>query len=345
MPEYDFSPAVLHTYRSAVVPPADFDAFWSKTLAETRVAPVAARFEPADYGLTAFDVFDLTYAGFGGHPVRGWFILPKGATGRLPLVVRYIGYGGGRSLPYDHLVWPAAGYAHLVMDTRGQGSAWSPGDTPDPVGSDPASPGFMTRGILDREAYYYRRVFTDAVRAIEAGRGHPAVDPDKVAVDREVGVDFGIGAALGNAHGAWKIAEERHVGHHRLDRRLEPGGGERDATALAAPDHRDLVGIDPRMAAPGLDGAHRVGEHPPVVIGLAVEDAAGHEAGRGRIGADGIGRVAGRPGAALAARVHHQVRVAGGGPDEPLVREPASAAVPEVLHDGGQRRVAGAGGP
>jgi cephalosporin-C deacetylase len=196
MPEYDFSPAVLHTYRSAVVPPADFDAFWSKTLAETRAAPIAARFEPADYGLTAFDVFDLTYAGFGGHPVRGWFILPKGATGRLPLVVRYIGYGGGRSLPYDHLVWPAAGYAHLVMDTRGQGSAWSPGDTPDPVGSDPASPGFMTRGILDREAYYYRRVFTDAVRAIEAGRGHPAVDPDKVAV---VGGSQGGGISLAAA--------------------------------------------------------------------------------------------------------------------------------------------------
>ena len=26
----------------------------------------------------------------------------------------------------------AAGYAHLVMDTRGQGSGWSVGETPDP---------------------------------------------------------------------------------------------------------------------------------------------------------------------------------------------------------------------
>ena len=47
-------------------------------------------------------------------------------------------------------MWAAAGYAHLVMDTRGQGSTWSVGDTPDhDTTGAPAHPGFMTRGILD----------------------------------------------------------------------------------------------------------------------------------------------------------------------------------------------------
>jgi cephalosporin-C deacetylase len=182
MPTYDLSPAELDTYRSAVVPPEDFDAFWAATLNEARAHPIAASFTPVDVGLKLIDVFDLSFAGYGGQTVRGWFLLPKGATGKLPLVVRYVGYGGGRSLPHDHLVWPAAGYAHLVMDTRGQGSSWSPGDTPDPEGSAPAHPGFMTRGIQSRDTYYYRRVFTDAVRAIEAGRGHETVDAGKVAV-------------------------------------------------------------------------------------------------------------------------------------------------------------------
>ena len=49
-------------------------------------------------------------------------------------------------------------------------------------GSDPAFPGYMTRGITDPSTYYYRRVFTDAVRAVEAARSHPAVDPGRVAV-------------------------------------------------------------------------------------------------------------------------------------------------------------------
>ncbi|MDR3476218.1 MAG: acetylxylan esterase [Devosia sp.] len=182
MPTYDLDPEKLKSYRSAVLPPADFDSFWSATLAEARSVPLAAQFTPIDVGLKLVEVFDLSFAGFGGHPVRGWFILPTQRREKLPLVIRYIGYGGGRSLPHDHLVWPVAGYAHLVMDTRGQGSSWSPGDTPDPVGSDPALPGFMTRGILSRESYYYRRVFTDAVRAVEAGRGHAAVDASRVAV-------------------------------------------------------------------------------------------------------------------------------------------------------------------
>jgi len=70
------------------------------------------------------------------------------------------------------------------MDTRGQGAAWSPGDTPDlyAEGGSPAVPGTMTRGILDPQHYYYRRVFTDAARAIEAARAHPEVDAEHIAL-------------------------------------------------------------------------------------------------------------------------------------------------------------------
>jgi cephalosporin-C deacetylase len=110
------------------------------------------------------------------------------------VVVEYIGYGGGRGLAHERILWAAAGYAHVVMDTRGQGSTWSVSDTPDPdpVGA-PAHPGSMTRGILDPITYYYRRVFTDAVRAVEAARSHEAVDPDRVAV---TGASQGGGISL-----------------------------------------------------------------------------------------------------------------------------------------------------
>lgn len=40
----------------------------------------------------------------------------------------------------------------------------------------------MTRGVLDKATYYYRRVFTDGVRAVEAAQSHHAVDPDRIAV-------------------------------------------------------------------------------------------------------------------------------------------------------------------
>lgn len=40
----------------------------------------------------------------------------------------------------------------------------------------------MTRGIDAPENYYYRRVFTDGVRAVEAARSHPLTDPARTIV-------------------------------------------------------------------------------------------------------------------------------------------------------------------
>ena len=181
---FDFPYEELVKYRPVRVEPADFDHFWSSTLAEARSFPLAARFEPVDSGLRLLETYDLTYRGYGGQPIKGWFLLPKVRTAPVPCVVHFIGYGGGRSFPIEWTQFPAAGYALLVMDTRGQGSSWSPGDTPDPEpeGSSPHYPGFMTRGILDPMTYYYRRVFVDGVRAVEAARSHPAVDAGQVAV-------------------------------------------------------------------------------------------------------------------------------------------------------------------
>lgn len=164
--------------------PADFDAFWQETLSATRQFPLEARFEPVDYHLRTVETFDVTFNGYGGQPVKGWLLLPAQRSEPLPCVVEYIGYGGGRGFPIDWLAWSSAGFAHLIMDTRGQGSSWRRGDTPDPEpdGSNPQVPGFMTRGILRPQTYYYRRVFSDAIRAVEAARAHKAIDAQRIAV-------------------------------------------------------------------------------------------------------------------------------------------------------------------
>lgn len=184
MPFYDFPLEKLQTYQPPLTAAADFDAFWQETLAQTRAHPLNARFEAVDYALRQMETYDVTFNGYGGQPVKGWLILPRHRAAPLPAVVEYIGYGGGRNFPVSWLVYASAGFAHLVMDTRGQGSASTPGDTPDlePEGSNPQYPGMMTRGILKPRTYYYRRLFTDAVRAVEAARSHPAINPQQVVV-------------------------------------------------------------------------------------------------------------------------------------------------------------------
>lgn len=183
MPRFDLSLPELREYRPDVRVPADFDEFWQGTLAESRAVASAPVLSPHPTPLTTLDVVDVTFSGFAGDPVKGWLTSPRGAAGPLPLVVEYNGYGGGRGLPVERIGWASAGYAHFFMDTRGQGSMWgSGGETPDPHGTGPSSSGFMTRGIDDPESYYYRRVFTDAVLAIDALRSLDLVDSARVAV-------------------------------------------------------------------------------------------------------------------------------------------------------------------
>ncbi|GAA1750694.1 acetylxylan esterase [Streptomonospora arabica] len=195
MPRTDLPLAELPGYRAASTAPADFDDFWAQTLGEAarREAPVSAAVHRTP--LTTLDVFDVGFPGFGGHTVKAWLTLPRARSGRLPCVVRFPGYGNGRANPLSALEYASCGYAHLVMDVRGQGTTdRGTGDTPDPEDSPhPHRPGFMTKGVLDPHRYYYRRVITDAVRAVAAARSFESVDPDRVAV---VGASQGGGLAV-----------------------------------------------------------------------------------------------------------------------------------------------------
>jgi cephalosporin-C deacetylase len=192
MTHFDLQGDELRNYRPDLDVPSDIGEFWEATLASSPPEPPV--FEPVENHLAIIDTVDVTFTGYDGTPVRGWLMLPANAIGGLPVVVQYIGYGGGRGLPHERLLWAAAGYAHFVMDTRGQGSAWGVGHTPDTgSGGEPAHPGFMTRGVADPERYYYRRLFTDAVRAIDAATSHPQVDPEQVAV---AGSSQGGGVAI-----------------------------------------------------------------------------------------------------------------------------------------------------
>ena len=125
--------------------------------------------EPVRCGLRIVDVFDVTFSGFGGEPIKAWLHRPAGQAGDLPVVVRYCGYEGGRGLPHQVNSWPLAGYASFSIDARGQGSGsgWS-GDTPDSGPFGQSTLGLLTHGILEPETYYYRRLFTDAVLAVDA---------------------------------------------------------------------------------------------------------------------------------------------------------------------------------
>lgn len=164
--------------------PGDYRAFWSAALDDARRHPLGTRLCPVEAGLATIDVFDIAFRGADGRTVAGWLRLPRRRTGPLPGVVHFNGYGAGRLSPIDDLTWSAAGYAHLVMNTHGQGGG---------------STGHLLEGIDTAERSYYRGVFVDAARAVEALRALDETDASRVAAlgnSQGGGIALGVGALV-----------------------------------------------------------------------------------------------------------------------------------------------------
>jgi cephalosporin-C deacetylase len=196
MPLFDWPVDQLERYRPDRNEPPDFDRFWRHSLAEAEQHDLEMTLTPWQGHLTMLDVFDVEFSGFAGDRIRAWLLMPKQRAVTIPGVVQFVGYGGGRGIPYEWLGYANAGYAHLVMDNRGQGGGGSvTAETPDhthgPIG--PSTPGFLTRGIEDPANHYYRRLIVDAARAVDAIRAVPDVDPNRITL---VGASQGGGLAL-----------------------------------------------------------------------------------------------------------------------------------------------------
>lgn len=265
MPLTDLPLSELVGYSPEMAAPAGFDAFWADTLGEARAHGGDTSLTPVyDTLLPAVDVYDVRFPGWNGEPVAAWLILPRDTEEPLPVLVRYQGYSGGRGVPTDHLVPAAAGYAHLVVDSRGQGR-----DTPDhgTGGGTQWVGGFMTRGIEDPRHHYYRRLITDCVRAVDAARALACVDPARVVV---AGGSQGGGLALavaGLAPGlvAGALIDVPFLCHFERAAEITPDGPyveiakylrwhSRDMadTAFATLAHFDGVHFATRATAPAL---------------------------------------------------------------------------------------------
>lgn len=193
MPLTDMSTNEARNYRPDVPEPEGFDAFWTQTLDEHAGMDLDVRAVPFDNRQALVNTWDLSFAGHGGTRVQAWMHAPAGASGPLPAVIEYKGYSSGRGVPIGS-VFAAAGYVHVIMDPRGQGWAKaSLTENGEDTWSGSGAPGFMTPSLTDPRGHYYRRLFTDAFRCLQAVRGMDLVDPTRVAV---LGHSQGGGQAL-----------------------------------------------------------------------------------------------------------------------------------------------------
>lgn len=94
MPLFDLPLSELETLLPERHEPDDFRTFWDRTLGGERAADREVELGPHALSLPLVEVHDLSFAGFGGHRVHGWFLHPAGRAPRAsgwPTVVQYLG--------------------------------------------------------------------------------------------------------------------------------------------------------------------------------------------------------------------------------------------------------------
>jgi len=188
LPIIDLPLEELKRYIPPLTKEPDFEEFWTRTLQESAGEPLDAVLTPVPYPVDSVNVFKAFYRGFQGARICGWYLTPRGRMG-CPALLFLHGYSGNKGQVFDYLGWALQGYAVLAIDVRGQsGESTDPGRY-----SSGHVTGWMTKGILSPEEYYYRGVYIDCVRALDFLEAREEIDKSRIGV---TGISQGGGLTL-----------------------------------------------------------------------------------------------------------------------------------------------------
>ena len=132
----------------------DFDDFWRRTLDELATVDMQSRLIPLkEHSDAVREAYRVEMKSLYGETISGLLYIPV-ADGKYPAMISYMGYGSE--------VWYADPSSNpqmieFMLCVRGQAFNRKPGEKDD----------WCTRGLEDKERYYYRGAFADAVRAID----------------------------------------------------------------------------------------------------------------------------------------------------------------------------------
>ncbi len=145
----------------------DFDSFWARTLEELSGVEPEYRLELVpERSDDVRRTYHVRMKSFGGEEISGVYIEPV-KPGKYPVYVNYMGYGA-QVWYNDPSARPEA--IEFTLCVRNQGLNRRPGEADD----------WVTRGIADKDTYYYRGAFMDVVRAIDFVASREKADTSKI---------------------------------------------------------------------------------------------------------------------------------------------------------------------
>lgn len=157
----------------------DFDAFWEETISHTKNVPMNPTWVKTDYPTDNVTVYDISYNGFDETRINGWYIVPSFLKkDKYPCIIIYHGFNGSRETPTVFMNWVMMGMAVIAVDCREQGGITG--------NCAKYSTGMVTnvtsKGVLDKNEYYYRAVYMDCLKAIDFAEACREVDMDRIVI-------------------------------------------------------------------------------------------------------------------------------------------------------------------
>ena len=212
--------------KSKIIPqtsPDDLSCFWKHETELLRSIPLKTERKRLELPYRAFDAYEVSYNTHDETVVTAYYYVPKFmGEGKHPCVCVF--HGGGGHGPFTSLVTDivATGVCVFCIDVRSQG-----GKTYDRAKYDVFDDyrgALMTHGILDKNNFYMRNIYLDAVRAVDAAASMPETDSERI-------VTYGAsqGGALSIVAGAFgdrvKKVYAAVPSYGCLEQRVEAGSG------------------------------------------------------------------------------------------------------------------------
>lgn len=178
---FDFCLDDLKTYSGINPRPADFDAYWARSLEEMRSVDPKVELVPSRFQAPGAECFHMYFRGVDGARIHAKLLRPKNASQPHPALLMFHGYTGDSGNWADKLSYVGQGFTVAALDCRGQGGLSE--DTGGVTGN--TQHGHIIRGLDDAlagcpEKLLFRKIFLDTAQLARIVMEMPDVDPNRV---------------------------------------------------------------------------------------------------------------------------------------------------------------------
>ena len=200
--------------------PSDFEAFWASQITALQAFPMEVKREKLTTPYEkSFTTYQVSFSTHDDTVVEALFSVPSGQEGnKLPCVAYFHG-GGGKKRIYPDVV--ATGVCCFAIDVRSQG-----GTTVDQARykSGTTMGSLMSRDLTNKNTFYMKNIYLDAIRAMDVIAMMPEVDSSRIVTfgQSQGGALSVVASAFSGRSKKCYVSEPSYCCLHK---RLELGSG------------------------------------------------------------------------------------------------------------------------